>query len=88
MPRPRRSCRPVKVRALRGVRAARARGLRRVRRTCGSRLRSQRSLMVQPALRITRAPVRKRRVWGSGVGGEGRVWMAAVRVEKRQGRKR
>lgn len=60
--RPRLSWAPRKVTAEKGVMARRARGRRAVRATWGSRLRSQRSFMVQPAPRIVRAPRAKRRV--------------------------
>ena len=72
-PRPARHCTPVKRMALRGVTAPRAIGRKRVRVTWGSRLRSQRSLMVQPAERMMRAPVRKRRVVE-------RVWVGGAAV--------
>lgn len=62
MPRPVNSWMPRKEVAAKGVTARRARGRRAVRRTWGSRLRSQRSLMVQPAPRIIREPRPKRAV--------------------------
>lgn len=85
-----RSCTPVKVRALKGVRAPRAIGRWRVRVTWGSRFRSQRSLMEQPAPRIMRAPLKKRRDVPRTERGEaiGTTIGAARRVEKRQGNKR
>jgi len=90
MPRPVKSCTPVNARALKGETAPRAMGRRRVRATCGSRFRSQRSLIVQPAPRIMRAPPKKRREVLKTDRGEamGTARGAARRVEKRQGKKR
>lgn len=70
--------------------APRAMGRRRVRVTCGSRLRSHRSLIVQPAPRMTRAPVRKSAVVPMMVLGAaiGVASGAAMRVLKRHGKKR
>lgn len=80
----------MKMMAAKGETAPRAMGRRRVRETCGSRFRSQRSLMVQPAPRITIAPVRKSAVVPSTVLGVvmGVVRGAARRVLKRHGKKR
>ena len=80
----------MKARALKGVIAPRAIGRRRVRVTCGSRLRSQRSLMVQPAPRMISAPLKKRREVPTTERGEaiGTARGAASSVENRQGKKR
>lgn len=88
--RPARSWVAVKARAEAGVMAPRAMGRNLVRVTLGSMLRSQRSLIAQPAPRMMRAPVPKRRVVvrtvGRGVAGSMRV--LARRVDHMQGRKR
>ena len=79
---------PVKTRALKGVTEPRAIGRNRVRVTCGSRLRSQRSLIVQPAPRITSAPLKKSREAPMTDRGDaiGDVRDPARSVEKRQGK--
>ena len=81
---------PVKASALKGVTAPRAIGRSRVRATCGSRLRSQRSLIVQPAPRIMRAPLKKSSAVPTTESGDvmGVARGAARRVEKRHGKKR
>ena len=79
-----------------GEMAPRAIGRRRVRETKGSRLRSHRSFIAQPAPRMMMEPEKKRRVVVRIVdGGMGRVvvrgereCMEARSVEKRQGKKR
>jgi hypothetical protein len=84
------SCAPVKTRALNGVTALRAIGRRRVLATCGSRLRSQRSLIVHPAPRIIRAPLKNKRDVPTTDRGDaiGVAMGAARRVEKRHGKYR
>lgn len=88
--RPVNSCAPVKTRALNGDTAPRAIGRRRVRATCGSRLRSHRSLIVHPAPRMMRAPLKKSIEVPMTDKGEvnGSVYGAARSVEKRHGKKR
>ena len=78
------------ARALNGVTAPRAIGRSRVLATCGSRLRSQRSLIVHPAPRMIRAPLKKRREVPTTERGEaiGMARGAARSVENRQGKKR
>lgn len=70
--------------------ARRAIGRSRVRSTCGSRFRSQRSLMVHPAPLMTRAPVKKSAVVLMTADGAatGVAIVAATSVLKRHGKKR
>ena len=87
-PKPASNWNPVNVKALKGVTAPRAMGRRRVRATRGSRSRSHKSLIVQPAPRIMRAPAKKHsEVVRTGSGGAA-VYEAAIRVENKQGKKR
>ena len=90
MPRPVNSCTPVNTNALKGETAPLAIGRSLVLVTCGSRFRSHRSLMVQPAPRMTRAPLKNRREVPIAENGDtiGVVRGAASRVEKRHGKKR
>lgn len=78
----------MKTSALKGVTAPRAIGRSRVLVTCGSRLRSQRSLIVQPAPRIMRAPLKKSNEVPSMERGEaiGTARGAASSVENRHGK--
>lgn len=70
--------------------APRAMGRNLVRVTLGSMLRSQRSLMAQPAPRIIRAPAPNRRVVESTVGNAiaGSTRVLARRVDHMHGKKR
>ena len=90
MLKPPKSCTPRNGMACLTLIAPRAMGRSLVLATCGSRLRSHRSLMVQPAPRIIKAPAKKRAEVASMVLGGviGDVSGAASRVLKRQGRKR
>jgi hypothetical protein len=80
----------VNARALKGVTAPRAMGRRRVRVTCGSRFRSHKSFIVQPAPRIINAPLKKRSDVVMTDRGDviGMASGAANRVENRHGKKR
>ena len=84
------SCPPRKTIACWGVIARLAMGRNRVRATCGSRFRSQRSLIVHPAPLITRAPVKKRAVVLMTAEGaaSGVAIVAARSVLNMQGKKR
>jgi hypothetical protein len=80
----------VNARALKGVIAPRAMGRNLVLLTWGSRLRSQRSLIEQPAPRMIRAPLKKSKevlMTESGVA-IGIANGAARRVENKQGKNR
>lgn len=65
-------------------------GRRYVRSTCGSRFLSQRSLIVHPAPRMTKAPVKKRAVVPATAEGAamGVAMVAAMSVLKRHGKNR
>lgn len=80
----------MKARALKGVIAPRATGRSLVRVTCGSRLRSQRSLIEQPAPRIMSAPLKNRNEVPTTDRGVaiGIAKGAARRVENKHGKKR
>lgn len=84
------SCPPRKTMACWGVMARLAIGRSRVRSTCGSRLRSQRSLIVHPAPLITSAPVKKRAVVPMTADGAatGAAMVAARSVLNMHGKKR
>lgn len=70
--------------------APRAMGRRRVRETWGSRFRSHRSLILQPAPRMIRAPEKKSAAVPTTLRGEamGAAMGAANSVLKRHGKKR
>lgn len=86
MPNPANSWTPVKATAFKGLIAPRAIGRSRVRFTCGSRFRSQRSLIVQPAPRIMSAPVKNNTEVDRTANGGAAVYDAARRVENKQGK--
>src|SRR5256885_1377510 len=87
IPNPTKHCAPAKKNADLGDMAPRAMGRNLVRETCESNSRSQKSLMVQPAERMMKAPEAKRAVVPITETGDriGEARVEARRVDQRHG---